>query len=168
MITDLKITRTLPSSESWKADLDWTTQAYIQAVTEEINSGPLRGKRSVDSTRIENIHQHLENLLYQTESTFLLIGTKNSQRIGYFIGFIKECLAEIPPRVGYINGLYVEPSYRSQKVGSALYDEALKIFNLWNMPMIELYTALGNSSGKSFWIKRGFVASEEVLVKIQK
>lgn len=160
----MKIFRITPSTPSWKEDLNWVSRIYLEALGEEISHSPFSNKRQVNIEKQEEVLQMLDALLQRPHECSLFIATLHENRIGYFLGLTKYCLAESPSRIGYVSGLYVLPSYRHAGCGQALLEAGNRWFLSEKLELVEIYTALGNSSATSFWKKQGYCVTEQVMM----
>ena len=114
-----------PGTPSWELDRVWLAESYCQAVAEEIRSSPYRLWRSIDPAKYSEVATMLDQLLRDRTRSVMLVATEGDRHIGYFLGLVKDCVAETPPRVGYVNGVYVIPEKRSGGVGSRLLDRGM-------------------------------------------
>lgn len=161
----ISIHRSEPESATWRDDLAWMCSQYLEAISEEISQSEGRRWRRADPGRSHEISEALSKILVCPESGCLLIASHGPERMGYFLGMTKDCIAESPSVVGYINGLYVRPPYRSQGIGRRLLRAGYEWFRSQGLRLVELYTAVENDSGKSFWSQQGFIATEVVMMK---
>ncbi|QQR81088.1 MAG: GNAT family N-acetyltransferase [Deltaproteobacteria bacterium] len=147
----------------WAQCYSWFLDTYFLAVEDEIKKGSARSWRRVDRSQRDELKKVFENLISQKDKTCLLIAFEGDQPRGYFLGIVKDCVAEIPSMVGYINGLYVDPSKRRQKVASRLYEKGIQWFQEHEIFHYELYVALESQEAHQFWSQKGFVLSEQVM-----
>lgn len=159
----LRIYRTWPMATSWKKDQEWLSDVYGHAVSEEMEHSPYAGSRKIDFSRKHEVSQMLEKLLFEEHHACCYIAEDDHHKVGYFLGMIKDCLAEIPDRIGYINGLYVIPEKRRLKVGQELLESGRRWFLQEGISFVELYIAHLNHEAKSFWKKNGYHVVEEVM-----
>ncbi len=147
--------------------LEFLVSSYFYALDEENKSSLNRELRRTDISKKEQLKSYLEQLIGMEQHACIFIAkdTSTAKCIGYFVGVVKECLAEIPSRMGYINGLYVNPESRRKHVGQLLFDTGMKWFHDNNMSLVELYVSTGNRDAKAFWKKNGFVLNEEIWVR---
>lgn len=141
----------------------WFLDTYFRAVEEEIQKGAAKSWRRVDRTQEDHLKKVLENLLSQKNQTCLYVAFIAEKPVGYFLGLVKECVAEIPSKTGYINGLYVESLWRRQGIASQLYQQGLSWFQERNIFHYELYVSAGSQEGQGFWKSKGFEISEQVM-----
>ncbi len=160
----ISIHRSHPGYPEWKTDLHWMSDAYLKALEEEILTNPARSFRRIDPSKKYQVIELFEGLLLQTDQSCLQIACFKDKRIGYFLGMIKNCIAEIPPRIGYVNGLYIEPQYRNQGIGQKLLDQGKSWFQEKKLPLAELYLSAGNGPGERFWLRNGYQKTESVLL----
>lgn len=156
--------RSDPSKAGWREDIDWMSSVYCDAVSNEIQQTEARDLRHVDPHKKWEISEMLEKILLRGSLGCLLIAEKEGQRVGYFLGMVKDCVAEIPSRIGYVNGLYVIGPYRRQGIGQRLLNEGNEWFRNVGLELVELYTASGNAEAKGFWRKNGFFQTEVVML----
>ena len=160
----LKIFQTHTALTSWKDDLEWLVSVFCDVISEEILQSGAKDLRAVDRSRSAEIHAMFENIGRHTDSACLLMAVAEEKHIGYFLGVVRECLAEIPSRIGYVNGLYVLPSHRRQGIGQKLLDEGNRWFRSQGLPLVELYIASENKSALRFWEKNAYRPSEIVMI----
>ncbi len=153
------------SSSQWAEDFNWFIENYLKALHEENSHHPLLAWRKINPLRIDELKTSLENLLAQTQESCLIFSECEGRRSGYFLGLLKNCLAEDPAQVGYLNGLYVTPEYRQKGIAKLLYQEGLAWFKSLGLTSIELYLAEGNTAAFRFWEKQGYGLAEKILVK---
>ncbi len=163
MQTPIKIYRTFPGTATWTRDREWLAQSYCEAVAEEILHSPCRDWRQIDRQRWPEVAAMLESLLRETSRSALFLAAEGENYSGYFLGLVKDCVAETPARVGYVNGLYVVPPHRSRGVGGLLLEAGTSWFREQGLAAVELYVALENDGARRFWRTRGYQVSEEVL-----
>lgn len=162
--TTITIQRAGPQTSAWAEDRAWLAEAYCDAIAEELTHSWVQEVRRVDRTRQGEITEMLGPLLQQMNRSILLIARHAQKRIGYFLGLVKDCVAEDPAAVGYVNGLYVVPEYRRLGIAAHLYTEGRHWFAAQGLTAVELYTAVGNAAAAAFWRKHGFCVTEEVMV----
>ncbi len=160
----LSIQKITPQSPLYAYALRWFLSIYPAMIQEEINATPMRGTRRYNPQKESDLRHFLEQLLIAEEESCLLVVYHQKKPMGYFLGYLKHCIAETPEKVGYINGIYVLPEYRGQGIGQKLYAEGVRWFHERGIQCLELYVATGNHSGKEFWRRHGFTLSEEVMV----
>ncbi len=160
------VTYRLVDEESplWHDDMHWLTDAYCQAIGEELTYSQTILARSVDLTKKQDVYQMMVGLNPRLDQTCLFIAMTADVRIGYFLGMIKPCLAEIPDRIGYINGVYVLPEWRGRGIGQSLLNEGMKWFRRQGLKGVELYAVNHNERAKKFWRKNGYQSVEEVMI----
>lgn len=164
-MTELRVYRSWPAVSSWTEDQRWVSETYVRAVSEEMAQTPEPHLRKMDTSKIEDVSSMLEKLLIQVNQSSLFIAEVRGERAGYFLGMIKECLAENPDRIGYINGLYVVPECRRSRIGQELLEAGRRWFRKEGISFVELYVALLNQSAKRFWEKNGYRVVEEVMAE---
>ncbi len=160
----IHLRRILTSSPHWPSDLAWVTSIYYEGMNEEIEQSPASQWRKMDLHRDREVSRFFEELVSREDRSCLLFVEVDQRRVGYFLGMIKDCLAETPAQMGYINGLYLLPSYRKMGLGQKLLNEGHAWFRSYNLQLVELYTACGNAAAKKFWMKNGYLKTEEVLI----
>ena len=148
---------------SWAKCSEWFLETYFLAVENEISKGAARTWRRVDRSQKSELQSTFEALLSQNEKTCLWVAFQDETPVGYFLGLIKDCIAEIPRQMGYINGLYVIPSLRRHQIGSQLYAKGLQWFQERGIRHFELYTAIESEEATRFWSHHGFKVSEQVM-----
>ncbi len=147
----------------WDRWCDWFLDVYFSAVEQEIQKGASHAWRRVDRTRRSELKAAFQCLLSRPDEVILQFAFMEDEPIGYFLGLVKECVAEIPAKVGYINGLYVDPSRRRLGVASRLLESGLRWFQTFGIFHYELYVALRSDDSRIFWEKKGFSPSEQVM-----
>ncbi|MBI4239276.1 MAG: GNAT family N-acetyltransferase [Deltaproteobacteria bacterium] len=162
--TTITIQRVGPDIPSWAEDRAWLAEAYCDAIAEELTHSWVQTIRRVDRNRRDEIMDMLSPLLLQKDRACLLVARHAAARVGYFLGLVKDCVAEVPAAVGYVNGLYVATEYRRLGIAGHLYTEGRKWFAAQGLTAVELYTAVGNAAASAFWRKHGFCVTEEVMV----
>lgn len=153
------------TAETSQEDFLWLVEHYARAVAEEMAVTPLKDVRRFDVSRIEEIVDVLVHLLANKNGTICLLAKVRGRCVGYFLGLTKDCPAEEPPRVGYINGLYVTAEMRRDGIGQKLLDAGVVWFRQQGIKLVELYLAIGNEAGKKFWVKNGYLPAEELFAK---
>lgn len=161
----IKILQSKCGDQNWQDDLNWLSQCYAEAITEELKGSWLEEHRKIDPEKSGEIRQMLEFALQDEDRMFLLLAYHNEKRIGYFVGLVKTCVGEAPQEIAYINGIYLYPEYRSQGIGKSLLSEALQRFRAKGLTLVELYVGSHLESSKAFWKKHGFQITEEVYIK---
>ena len=161
----VEIMRLLPDFPQVREYLSWMAQGYIFALTEEMKNSSLRHVRRVEPDRVNEIYSLLSQLVQVPDKACLLIAHNQSELMGYFLGFLKDCLAETPAQIGYVNGLYVLPPFRRQQVAQQLIENGLEWFRSKNISLIELYITQGNQTATELWKKNGFFATDTVFMK---
>ncbi len=144
------------------------SEMYLTALEEENSHAPMGELRTVNKNQKKDIESFFFKLLSpELENQACLFISQNSSKeiVGYFLGMIKECLAETPDRIGYINGLYVTSDHRKASLGRQLLAHGLEWFKNRNISLVELYTSFNNSAARAFWAKQGFLQNEIVLMK---
>jgi len=159
-----KIVRISASRKSLREDLEWMSSVYCDAVAQEILQNEGKRWRRVDREKRKNISNTLERLIQRPETGCLLIALHSDERVGYFLGMIKECLAEEPSHIGYVNGLYVVDGQRRLGIGQRLLNAGNDWFRSCGLTLVEIYTAWENGIAKDFWIKNGFRPTEMVML----
>ncbi len=158
------ITRTTPARKSWSEDIAWMASIYCEALSEEIMLNEGRQWRRVDSTKKNEVVEILRRILENENVGCLFIAKHEGRRIGYFLGMIKECMAEEPSRIGYVNGLYIVEEFRNSGVGQRLLEAGYGWFRSLDLTLVEIYTAWDNEIAKNFWKKNGFKPAEIVMI----
>jgi ribosomal protein S18 acetylase RimI-like enzyme len=161
----IQIQKLQPDQMHWAEDLSWVVSIYRDAVNEEISRSGASQWRSTDKSKDPEIKAMLHNIASQAEDTCLLVAKKNEKCVGYFLGVIKDYLAEIPSQVGYVNGLYILPQYRRMGIGQKLLDLGLLWFQEKKLELVELYIASHNEEAKKFWERNGYRINEIVMLK---
>lgn len=160
------IHRLLSESPDYLSIMEWLSESYQKAVAEELASHPKISERQIDLSKKSEVKYYLETLIADKgQNCFLILKNQDKKPCGYFFATIRDYLGETPPKVGYINGIYIEPALRHQQLGQKLLDEALLWFKKMNLPFVELYTSVGNEAAKKFWKKNGFAVTEEVYLR---
>lgn len=159
-----KIVRIGASRKSLQEDLDWMSSVYCDAVAQEILQNEGKRWRRVDREKRKSVSDTLEKLIRRPDSGCLLVALQGEQRVGYFLGMIKECLAEEPSRIGYVNGLYVLEEQRRLGIGQRLLNAGNDWFRSCGLTLVEIYAAWENNIAKDFWIKNGFHPTEVVML----
>lgn len=80
---------------------------------------------------------------------------------GKLIAYLRSSVEKAPTysaakKIGLIDDVFVEEVYRRQKIGTALFDEALNWFKIKNVKNIELNVDARNQPAIKLWKKFGF------------
>jgi len=100
--------------------------------------------------------KHLEDTM-ASRNERLYVVLVDKQVAGY--AFVK--IAKYPPvfnykYFGFINDMYVDPTYRRKGLGELMLKTVMEWFRLRGMKQIELGAIAGNKVAVSFWHKMGF------------
>lgn len=158
------IRRVTPADPDWPQSRDWFVEAYFQAVTEENQQSPVRQWRHCDRTQTPQLVHLVEQMLAVPDRACLLFAQAGGETRGYFLGWVKEGVAEQPGRVGYVNGLYVAPAWRGRGVGQRLLTAGNAWFREQRLTLVELYTAIDNLGARHFWERNGYTNIEVVMM----
>lgn len=159
----LTIEKLNPSNKNYSDCLDWISEQYIRAIEEEshFTAGV---SRKVDPNGKWQVKQALSQILSAPHQAFMLLASHAEIKVGYFLGLIKYCVAEIPSQIAYVNGLYVIPEYRKQQIATQLVLSGYEEFRKMNLSVVELYITTKNEAAKAFWKKLGYQRTEEVFI----
>ncbi|GEM_PF-5774241 len=149
----------------WQQHRRWLIEKYCEALTAETAATVAKDWRHIDVTKISEIAAALTTLIADQGNVCLLWALENELPMAYFLGVVKVCVGEVPGAIGYINGLYVAPHKRGGGVGQQLLDHGMRWFRERGLPLVELYSAVGNSAGRRFWLRNGFQVTEEVMLR---
>lgn len=119
--------------------------------------------RAADGAQADDVAATIAHVCAVPQSACLLIAEVDQQRAGYFLGVIRENIGETPRFIGYVNGLYVLPTFRRGGIATLLARAGLDWFRTQHLPTVELYVALQNAAGKKFWEQFGFAPSAIIL-----
>lgn len=162
-----EIVRLKPGLPDLASHIQFLCSSYFDALTEENQTAPMGCFRKVDRQEGGKLSSYFSELVASDDYACLLIALDSFNRspMGYFMGVVKECMAETPSRVGYINGLYVLPEERKRGIAQSLFDQGMAWFECQSLSLVELYVSTGNQAAKGFWRKNGFSLNEEVWAK---
>ena len=93
----------------------------------------------------------------QSEEAYIAIAQTNDN----LVGFICAIVHERPPihkhrKMGFIEGLFIEPDSRRNGLGTNLWHMALDWLKLQEVSKIQLTVAVMNTEAIEFWKKLGF------------
>ena len=99
----------------------------------------------------------------------LFVAEDANALVGFSSGFIKLLPAILGGgKIGFIDGLYVLPGYRGQKIASDLYSQIEDWLMQQKVQNIELQVLVGNLAGYRFWQSKGYTAELYQMRKIIK
>ena len=144
-------------------DIDAIVELHMEALKEEFSFSAASEFRSVNYEAKESVRDFFENTIY-SDDFHLLIAHKN-EVIGFALFLEHAPLAEIPKRVGYVNGIYVKPELRGQGIADSFIENAICWFRSRNVEILELSATVGSDRVNGFWKKWGFKPLEQTLFR---
>ena len=113
-----------------------------------------------------NFKQHFDSFTFEKRVEKLIC----KEYLSIFVAsdadlYVGYCIATADKNRGEIDSIYVQPSYRGQKVGHELMIMAMEWLNKQDCNEIDIYVAEGNEQVLGFYEKYGFKKRSTVMQK---
>lgn len=146
-------------------ELDDVLELHLEGLKDEIDLLNLivPGKQ-VDLTGRVQLKKTIYQMLHLAECNIFIARTEK-EILGYCLATKRVYPVENPKICGCINGIYIKPDARKQKLGSQLFDLAVSWFKSQRVSYVELYHMLNDERAKEFWKKMGFSPIQYNCVK---
>lgn len=102
----------------------------------------------------------------EEDKSFVFVALDGKAVIGYTIGNFSQMAPVFKHgQKAYIRDAWVEPQYRSKRVGKMLVDELKKCFKQKGVDICDVEVAVQNEKGIKFWKEQGFAPMTIRLVQ---
>lgn len=93
----------------------------------------------------------------KAKKTLFLVAEVEDEVVGFLIAHVMTAPPHhLTTKVGIIDGMAVTSTFRSQGIGSQLYERILEWFETQNVERIDTSVAAMNPKAQTFWERKGF------------
>ncbi|MHA1959108.1 MAG: N-acetyltransferase family protein [Candidatus Thorarchaeota archaeon] len=138
------------------------------ATTDDIPTvAQLWAESALYHAEIESRFQYVEDIIrptiehflneLQSEKCYIAVAQLGEDIIGYIkANIFEKAPIHIHRRMGFVDGLFVNPDVRRKGVGSGLWNKALDWMKQKSVSKAQLWVTSANAEAMEFWKKRGF------------
>ena len=147
-------------------EIDHVIKLHLEGLQGELEylNQLVKGK-SVKANKEEVLKRILLTLV-QTGEGQIFVAVHDGEHAGYCLATKKVYPVEDPSLSGCINGIYVKPEFRRQKLGLKLYQAAESWFKQDGISYIELYHMINDPKAVGFWKACGYTPVQLNCMKI--
>lgn len=137
-------------------ELDAVLQLNLEGLENEINllNQILPGKK-IDKNGTPQLKKVIYQMLHLGECN-IFVAKEGDFYAGYCLVTKRNYPVEDPKTCGCINGIFIRPEARKQKLGTRLFDLALAWLKTEHVKYLELYHMINDERAAAFWRKMGF------------